>query len=156
MSSANPTDLLLRPATADDAAAVARVHLLARAGAVADGTMPPGVRADDQVRSWLAERVELDEVWVAQVEGDPVAYLRLTEEWLDDLYVLPTHAGRGIGSALLELAQALRPDGFGLWVFVTNRPARDFYAARGLREVERTDGRDNEERAPDLRMLWEP
>ncbi len=83
-----------------------------------------------------------------------MAYLRLTEEWLDDLYVVPGHARRGIGSALLETAKALRPGGFGLWVFETNAPARAFYAGHGLVEVERTDGSDNEERAPDIRMTW--
>jgi chorismate mutase len=41
-----------------------------------------------------------------------------------------------------------------LWVFESNRPARTFYARRGLVELERTDGSGNEEKAPDVRMAW--
>lgn len=143
-------DLLLRPATDADAAAVAAVHLASRNSA----PMPPSVHADDEAYPWLAGRLREDEVWVAEVAGQVVGYARLTGAWLDDLYVLPTHAGRGVGSALLDLAKARRPDGFCLWVFETNRPARDFYARHGLVELEHTDGSGNEEKAPDLRMAW--
>ncbi len=47
-----------------------------------------------------------------------------------------------------------RPEGFCLWVFESNAPARAFYANRGLIELERTDGSANEEKAPDVRMAW--
>jgi len=156
MPSETPTDLTLRPATPDDAASVTAVHLASRAAAVRSATMPASVHHDDEALPWLTQRLGIDEVWVAESAGAIVAYVRLTDEWLDDLYVVPDQAGRGIGSALLALAQARRPDGFGLWVFEVNTPARAFYAAHGLVEVERTDGSDNEERAPDLRVVWSP
>ena len=41
------------------------------------------------------------------------------------LYVAPDRHGPGVGSALLEVVKAVRPDGFGLWVFESNTPARD-------------------------------
>ena len=74
--------------------------------------------------------------------------------WLESLYVLPGHSGSGLGTALLDLAKSLAPAGFGLWVFETNTRARSFYRGRGLVELERTDGSDNEEGAPDIRMVW--
>ena len=40
-----------------------------------------------------------------------------------------------------------RPDGFCLWVFESNTPAREFYPRRGLLDLERTDGSANMERA---------
>ncbi|CAN5447960.1 hypothetical protein BH11ACT8_BH11ACT8_25500 [soil metagenome] len=95
-------------------------------------------------------------MWVAEVGDAVVAYLRLTDTWLDDLYVVPAHAGAGIGSALLDLAKAVRPHGFGLWVFEMNLPARAFYARHGFVEVARTDGHDNEEQMPDLHLAWAP
>ncbi|HWJ09564.1 MAG TPA: GNAT family N-acetyltransferase [Nocardioides sp.] len=146
-------DLQLRPATADDAARVAEVHLRARAAA----PMPPSVHADDRVRTWLASRVAGaggDEVWVAESGGRVVGYARFTRTWLDDLYVDPDHARQGIGSALLDVVKARHPGGFGLWVFVSNQPALAFYVRHGLVERERTDGSANAERAPDVRMEW--
>ena len=50
--------------------------------------------------------------------------------------------------------KSLRPDGFCLWVFESNAPARDFYRSRGCIELERTDGAGNEEKAPDIRVAW--
>jgi GNAT superfamily N-acetyltransferase len=144
------TDVHLRRGDVADAEAVTAVHLVSRRAA----PMPAGVHPDDEVRRWLTGRLAQDEVWVAELDGSVVGYVRLTPTWLDDLYVLPAHAGQGIGSMLLELAQALRPDGFSLWVFESNTPARAFYARHGLVEREHTDGSDNEEKAPDLRMSW--
>lgn len=146
-------DLVLRPATPADAAAVASVHLRSRSAA----PMPPAVHSDAEVRAWLTSRIggdSGDEVWVALCADDVVGYVRFTRTWLDDLYVDPAHAGRGVGSALLDLVKARHPDGFGLWVFATNTPAYSFYAARGLLERRRTDGSANEERAPDIEMAW--
>jgi GNAT superfamily N-acetyltransferase/chorismate mutase len=149
-----PTDLTLRPAVAGDAADVARVHLTARRAA----PMPPLAHTDAEVRSWLAGRITVDEVWVAEVGSgrrtEVAGYARLGSAWLDDLYVAPPHARAGIGSALLDLVKAQRPDGFCLWVFEQNAPARAFYARHGLVELERTDGSANEERAPDIRVAW--
>ena len=48
----------------------------------------------------------------------------------------------------------MRPDGFGLWVFEINGPARDFYGRHGFVELERTDGSANEEQSPDIKMVW--
>lgn len=144
------TDLVLRRASPDDADAVAHVHLVTRRAA----PMPPSVHPEHEVRAWLAGRLAEDEVWVAEADGSVVGYARFTATWLDDLYVLPEHAGAGVGTALLDLVKALRPQGFQLWVFETNAPARAFYARHGLVERELTDGAGNEEKAPDVRMEW--
>ncbi len=145
-----PTELTLRPAAEADAEAVTAVHLAARR----EAAMPPGVHTDAEVAGWLASRIGQDEVWVAEHDGAVVGYARFTATWLDDLYVAPAYAGQGVGSALLDLVKAQRPDGFCLWVFEMNLPARAFYARHGLVELERTDGSANEEQAPDVRMAW--
>lgn len=147
---AGTQDLVLRPAEAEDAPALAAIHVLARRAA----PMPDPIHPDDEVRVWLGGRIQTDETWVADVAGVPVGYARLSAAWLDDLYVQPAHQGHGVGAALLDLAMARRPEGFCLWVFESNLPAREFYARRGLVELERTDGEANEERAPDVRMAW--
>lgn len=144
-------DLTLRPAVeGSDDEQVAAVHLAARRAA----PMPAPVHTDDSVRHWLSSRLQADPVWVAERAGLVVGYARFPGAWLDDLYVHPDHQGRGVGAALLDVVKAQRPHGFCLWVFESNRPARAFYERRGLIALERTDGRGNEERAPDVRMAW--
>ena len=145
--------LVVRPAEPEDLPDLVDVFLTARAAA----PMPASVHTPREVAAFLAARLEegsTDETWVAEAGGVVVGYARFTATWLDDLYVAPAAQHVGVGSALLDLVKVLRPDGFGLWVFTSNGPARAFYAARGFVEVEHTDGSENEEQAPDVRMIW--
>jgi chorismate mutase/GNAT superfamily N-acetyltransferase len=144
-------DLVLRPAEAADADVVADLHLAARR----EAAMPPVADAAG-LRAWLGGRLRDtdDEVWLAEVDGAPAAYVRVSSYWLADLYVDPSHQRRGVGTALLDLVKARRPDGFCLWVFQMNTPARELYGRHGLVELERTDGHANQEKTPDLRMAW--
>lgn len=145
------TDVTVRRAEESDVPALAQIHVTARRAA----PMPPTVHTDAEVRAWLAGRLRHDDVWIAEVGGSPAAYLRLGgRRWVDDLYVAPDHARQGIGSLLLDLAKQQRPEGFCLWVFEDNVPARAFYRRHGLVELERTDGSTNEERTPDVKMAW--
>ena len=147
------SDLVLRPAGSGDVPAIARVFLDARAAAVP--AMPPTVHPHGEVLAYHHERLAAgEELWVAEAAGEVVGYCHVVGDWLDAIYVLPGRAGQGIGTAMLDLVKGLRPDGFALWVFVANEPARRFYRRHGLVELERTDGSGNEERTPDLRMAW--
>ena len=154
MSSATPTDLLLRPATPDDGPAIAALYTAVRIAAVP--LMPPAIHtAEEDVAHFGALLSDGEhEGWIAEEAGRVAGFAILTATWLDGLYVHAEAQGRGIGTALLELAQALRPEGLGLWVFETNAPARALYSRHGFVETERTDGSGNEERAPDIRMDW--
>jgi chorismate mutase/GNAT superfamily N-acetyltransferase len=147
------TGVLLRPAGPDDVEAVVHVHLEARRAAVP--AMPPAVHPDDEALPHFRGLMAHAETWVAEVDGRVVGFALLDGAWLDHLYVLPSHAGQGIGANLLDLVKSLRPDGFALWVFESNKAARRFYRRWGLVELERTDGSGNEERSPDVRMAWE-
>jgi GNAT superfamily N-acetyltransferase/chorismate mutase len=146
--SADPS---VRLATEADLPAVAEVYLTARDAA----SMPPRVHSSDdaraRVRSW---DLSVRDVWVAETGSVVVGFANLTRTWLDGLYVAPGAQGAGIGSTLLDLAKALRPHGFGLWVFEVNHPARALYRRHGFLELERTDGAGNEENAPDVKMVW--
>ena len=117
--------------------------------------MPPGIHPPDDVRAWVGTwDLTARDVWVAESDGTIVGFANLTPTWLDGLYVAPAAQRAGIGSTLLDLAKSVRPDGFGLWVFEMNQPARDFYRRHGLVALERTDGSANEEHAPDIKMVW--
>lgn len=149
-----PTDeVVLRPATVEDAPAMADVHVDSRAANV--GSMPPMVHDRAATHRWMRGRLEgPSSGWVAERAGRTIGYLVITGEWVDDLFLAPGETGHGVGAALLDLAKAQRPDGFCLWVFESNDGARRFYRRHGLVELERTDGSSNEERSPDVRMAW--
>ncbi|MCY4725488.1 GNAT family N-acetyltransferase [Nocardioides sp. STR2] len=97
----------LRRADAADAPALQRIAsaayspYLSRMG----GQRPGPLDAD------YAAAIADCETWVASVEGTPVGYLVLADDGsdvlvLDNVAVLPSHHGRGIGRDLLELAEA--------------------------------------------------
>jgi GNAT superfamily N-acetyltransferase len=134
-----------------DARAAADLYLRARAAALSAGSIPPGVHDDEDVRGYFASHIVEDcELWVAEEDGAVAGILVLDGEMVDQLYVEPGRTGRGIGSALLAVAKRERPNGLRLWTFQSNAGARRFYERHGFVELWRTDGRDNEERAPDV------
>ena len=141
----------IRRGGAHDARAAADLYLRAREAALRAGSIPAGVHDDDDVRGYFASRIVEDcELWVAEQDGALAGILVLDGDFVDQLYVEPGLTGRGIGSALLAVAKRERPQGLRLWAFQTNTGARRFYERHGFVELRRTDGRDNEERAPDV------
>jgi GNAT superfamily N-acetyltransferase len=151
---ATSDEVVLRRATADDAAALADVWLRSYTAAL------PEVRrahTDDEVRGWFRDVVVPErETWVADAGGVVVGLMVLGPGEIDQLYLDPDWRGRGIGDRFVELAQQLFPSGLSLWTFQVNSAAARFYERHGFLAVERTDGRDNEEREPDVRYSWSP
>jgi GNAT superfamily N-acetyltransferase len=144
--------VLLRPAGAADAAAVADVWLRSF-----DAALPTVRRAhsDDEVRGWIRDVVvPRHDTWVAVVDGAVVGVLALSEGWIDQLYLDPAWRGRGIGDRFVALAQQRQPAGLQLWTFQVNEAACRFYERHGFVAVERTTGEGNEEREPDVRYVW--
>ena len=145
--------LTFRLAEPEDLPEVADLFLASRTAA--GGAMPPIAAPWDVVRGHIESwDLSVREVWVAEDALGLSGFATLTGAWLESLYVAPERQGCGVGTALLDLAMALRPEGFGLWVFASNAPARGFYRRHGLIELEHTDGSANPERQPDIRMVW--
>jgi GNAT superfamily N-acetyltransferase len=140
-----------------EAPVLAEVQVLARRAAMMPAPRGGPVALRERLEGHLTSSAE---IWTAELDGRVVGWLLLTETWLDDLYVLPSAAGQGAGSALLELAKSLRPRGFGLYVLEGNDRARDFYLERGLRVVaHHPDGGGAEAREegghPDVELAWD-
>jgi GNAT superfamily N-acetyltransferase len=145
--------LVLRRAGAVDVGALARIHLDARRAA--EGCFPPAVHQDSELAPHLlTEVLPKAEAWLAELNDEAVGMLVLESDFIEQLYVTPSFQGQGIGAALLEHAKAQRPLGLRLWVFVSNEPARAFYARRGFVAIGSSDGSANEEGAPDLLLGW--
>lgn len=146
-------DLALRRGTSQDADSLAGLMTWCRQAAVP--MMPPPVHTPEEDREWIGRQLDGErEVWLAEADGELVGYVILEPGWLHSVYVRPDSLGQGIGSFLLDFVKSLRPQGFALWVFVSNEPARRFYLRHGLVEIRRTNGAENEEGSPDIEMAW--
>ena len=147
--------LAVRDAVPADGPRIADIFLAAR-----DTAMPwlRSPRPEEEVRAWftgLPERTE-GRVLVGERDGVVLGFAEVLPGELHHLYVAPEAQGSGVGSALFAGAIGLDPAGFELWTFQRNAAARAFYAARGCVELFGTDGADNEEREPDVRLRWTP
>jgi GNAT superfamily N-acetyltransferase len=142
----------IRAAREDDAVAIAQAHIDAWRAA-----MPwlPMLHTFEETVQFFDDFVIPNQVvFVAELEEGVVGFIAIEGEWVEHLYVAPTHQGIGIGDALLQKGKELRPDGLMLWTFEGNHRARAFYEKRGFVAVEFTDGSRNEERTPDVRYRW--
>jgi ribosomal protein S18 acetylase RimI-like enzyme len=99
-------------------------------------------------------------VTVAEMDGSIVGVIAVSKEkhssFIDQLYVQPEFCGRGVGSQLLADALASLPRPVRLYTFQQNERARRFYERFGFRAVAFSDGRDNEERCPDVLYEFRP
>jgi GNAT superfamily N-acetyltransferase len=148
------SDVTLRPATANDAMAVAEVYL-ASFHATYDFEL---AHTDDEVRAWIRQVVDAGGGWWVAVDAadEVVAIMDLVPGVLDQLYVRPDRIGSGIGRRLLEVAMDRSPDGLSLYTFQVNARARRFYERNGFVAEWLGDGSGNEEGQPDVRYVWRP
>ncbi|WP_433996240.1 GNAT family N-acetyltransferase [Bradyrhizobium jicamae] len=92
-------------------------------------------------------------LWGAFDDTAMIGLVAFHDDWIEQLYVLPSAQGQGVGSALLDVARQ-SSDRLQLWTFQRNTSARRFYEARAFVLVEETNGSRNEEREPDARYVW--
>ncbi|MFT4122017.1 GNAT family N-acetyltransferase [Bradyrhizobium sp.] len=142
---------MLRQLALSDMGAAAQVHRIAF-----DQAMPwlAGLHTPDEDRWFYRQRLFATcRIW-GSFDGDALRGLvAFRDGWVEQLYVLPAAQGRGVGTALLDVAKHACGR-LELWTFQRNTRARRFYEASGFTLVEQTDGARNEEREPDARYLW--
>jgi GNAT superfamily N-acetyltransferase len=113
-----------------------------------------GLHTPEEDRWLFRERVfTACELWGYFDNQELVGIIAFREGWIDQLYVLPSSQGRGIGTALLQIAKSRCP-GLSLWTFQRNGNARRFYERQGFTLVKETDGGRNEEKEPDALYFW--
>ncbi|WP_299030727.1 GNAT family N-acetyltransferase [uncultured Sulfitobacter sp.] len=143
--------LTLREAGLDDVKDIVRIHRLSRATA-----MPwlPVVHSAEEDLWFFTNRVlPMQNVHVACLDDTVVGFAAHHDGWLNHLYIAAGHWRQGVGHMLLSQAQSAN-DSLQLWTFAENLVAQVFYDRAGFQVVDRTDGRRNEEKTPDLRMEW--
>ena len=131
---------MIRPATPEDAEAVARVHVETWRAAYAHALSLEGLAGLS-----VTQRAELHRrspPVVAEVDGEIVGFVSVgpatdpdTDGELYAIYVLPDQWGSGVGRALMQAGERrLRELGYQhaiLWVLEDNPRARRFYEAAG-------------------------
>jgi GNAT superfamily N-acetyltransferase len=139
--------LRLRPAAAADVPTILR---LIRGLAEYERLLPECEATEAQLHATLFGEHPQAEVVLAEWEGEPAGFALFFHNYstflarrglyLEDLFVLPEHRGRGIGRALLvHLARIAveRDCGRFEWVVLDwNAPAIGFYRALGAEAVE--------------------
>ena len=137
-----------RRATLDDAGGIAAVF----SSSFRLLTFLPVLHTVDRLQNVILKECE---VMVAESDAGIVSFLARHGEEIRLLYSHPDLIGSGAGSLLLDAVKNSGVVALELWCFQANERARRFYEERGFRAVRFTDGRDNEEMAPDVRYRWE-
>jgi putative acetyltransferase len=132
---------------------IAAAALYRRAGALIPG-YDTSLLSEAEFVAFYRDRVMVDgPVWGAFEDNLLRGHLALLPGWIDHLYVDPDFHGRGIGSALLRLAQSEQSE-LRLYTFQSNVRVRAFYERHGFVVEELTDGDRNEEKMPDVTYHW--
>ncbi len=72
------------------------------------------------------------ELWVAERDGNILGVLAMQGDAVSRMYVDTAEQGKGVGSALMDQAKALSPEGLRLVTLERNEQARRFYEQRGF------------------------
>ena len=142
--------VLLRPARPTDAGATGAILTAFNE----DTPWMPKLHSGAETISFTGHLIERGWVDVAEAEGQVTGFLAREGEAIHALYIAPDAQGQGIGTALLQRAQAASPR-LSLWTFQANTGAQRFYKRHGFAEVLRTSGTGNDEKLPDIRMFWQ-
>jgi len=153
----NPSamDKVIRPFEAADTDAV--VDVWHRAGLAAYTYLPTWQSFTREHAGRVFDEVIRPrcDIWVGLEANTIVAYLAMSDSYIDRLYVDPGRWRNGWGSAFVHLAKSLHPDGLELHTHVENGVARALYEKHGFVAVKYGTSPPPES-APDVEYHWRP
>jgi GNAT superfamily N-acetyltransferase len=131
----------IREARPEEAELLAAVQERASVAALAHIFPPelyPYPREAIRARWARAVAYPVKRVLIAVGEDEPLGAACVSDGWLEGLYVVPWHWGKGLADSLhdraLELVRELGSPCCRLWVLEDNVRARRFYERRGWQE----------------------
>ena len=139
----------LRPARPGDAHTLARIL----SDWIDETAWMPKIHTPDEDEKFLLRLIERAEVLTVRGWRGPVGFMARDGSVIHALYLAPAARSHGWGKRLLDHAKA-QSRSLTLWSFQSNARARRFYAREGFAEVEQTDGSGNDEKVPDVRLIW--
>ncbi|MEL6102089.1 MAG: GNAT family N-acetyltransferase [Pseudomonadota bacterium] len=143
------TNVSLRDATPTDAG---------RAGAILsefidETAWMPRLHTRAEEVAFVGDMIDWGWVTVAVCDAELAGFLARNASDIHALYVSGQCRHTGCGSALIDHAKREETE-LSLWTFQANAAAQAFYRAHGFVVAERTDGAGNDEKLPDIRLVW--
>jgi GNAT superfamily N-acetyltransferase len=115
---------------------------------------PEQLRSEEDYKGFFRDVVATTrDLWIAEFKGHVAGVLALQGNVIDRLYVAPEAQGRGLGTALLEYAKSLHPNGLTLLTHKRNAGARRFYERYGF-VVKEFGTSPPPESEPDVLYVW--
>jgi GNAT superfamily N-acetyltransferase len=147
------TDLLIRPYKSGDYAAITSLWRQAREQAFPEFQREKGHTFEEDQAYFRDVILINNDVWVAEVDGEAVAFMAISGDFIDQLFVDPGQQRNGLGKALLDHARTLSPEHLWLFTLQINTNGRAFYEKNGFRAV-KFGFSPPPESEPDIEYHW--
>jgi len=147
-------NLLIRPYQTDDFEAVTSLWRRAREQAFPDFQRRKGHPFEEDQAYFRDVILVNNDIWVAEVDGETVAFMAIAGDFIDQLYVDPQYQRQGLGKALVEHARSLSPEHLWLYTLQINTHGRAFYEKNGFRVVKLGISPEPESE-PDVEYHWD-
>jgi len=147
-------DLQIRKYMPDNFAPVTRLWRRAREVSLPEFQRIKGYLFEMDCAYFREHVLPNNDVWVALMDGRPVALMAIKNDFIDLLYVDPDFWRIGIGRALLAHARRLSPERLWLFTLQINLNARAFYEKNGFTAV-KFGVSPPPESEPDITYVWE-
>lgn len=113
----------------------------------------PRIHTHEDDRAHARLLLDETEVTVACKGRSVMGFMALRDTSIHSLYLAPDLRGQGIGRRFVDEAKT-RHCCLDLWTFQANLRARRFYASQGFYATRLTNGEGNDEKLPDVQMVW--
>ena len=140
----------IRPATIQHAEEIAEIL----SGWIDETSWMPRIHSYEEDQGFGEFLIRKTQVTVALEQDKVIGFLARQGDVVQALYLAPAARGQGVGARLLNDAKGAA-ERLELWAFQANREARRFYVREGFAEVAETDGAGNDEKLPDVKLVWE-
>jgi ribosomal protein S18 acetylase RimI-like enzyme len=144
---------VIRPYRTDDFEIVTDFWLRAQQVAVPELVKRMGYEIKGARQYFREAVVTKNKIWVYELDGAPVAFIAIRDDFIEQFYVDPQFHRQGIGKTLLDHARGLSPDHLWLYTNQINSMARAFYEKNGF-VATRFGFSPPPESEPDMEYHW--